>query len=158
MERERLAELLEAVRCGACPVDEALDRLRALPYEDLGFARLDHHRSLRNGFPEVVFGEGKTTEQIIAIAGRLAAASDNVLITRLAPGPAEHLLAAVEGFEYHALPRVALRRARPIEPREAEILVGQRTQPVQRLVDGTRAAPDGLEQLGQTLAFHETQR
>ena len=99
MERERLAELLEAVRCGACPVDEALDRLRALPYEDLGFARLDHHRSLRNGFPEVVFGEGKTTEQIIAIAGRLAAASDNVLITRLAPGPAEHLLAAVEGFE-----------------------------------------------------------
>ena len=117
MERERLAELLEAVRCGACPVDEALDRLRALPYEDLGFARLDHHRSLRNGFPEVVFGEGKTTEQIIAIAGRLAAASDNVLITRLAPAPAEHLLAAVEGFEYHALPRVALRRARPIEPR-----------------------------------------
>src|SRR5262249_16862162 len=100
MERERLAELLEAVRRGACPVDEALDRLRALPYEDLGFARLDHHRSLRNGFPEVVFGEGKTTDQIVAIAGRLAAAGGNVLITRLAAGPAEHLLAAVDGFEY----------------------------------------------------------
>src|SRR5499433_2910699 len=117
MERERLAELLEAVRRGTCPVDEALDRLRALPYEDLGFARLDHHRSLRNGFPEVVFGEGKTTDQIVAIAGRLAAAGGNVLITRLAAGPAEHLLAAVDGFEYHPLPRLALRRARPVEPR-----------------------------------------
>ena len=117
MERERLAELLEAVRRGECKVDEALDRLRALPYEDLGFARLDHHRSLRNGFPEVVFGEGKTTDQIVAIAGRLAAAGGNVLITRLAAEPAAHLLAAVDGFEYHPLPRLALRRARPVEPR-----------------------------------------
>src|SRR5262249_14674098 len=117
MERERLAELLEAVRRGACPVDEALERLRALPYEDLGFARLDHHRSLRNGFPEVGVGEGKTPEQIVTIAERLAAAGSNVLITRLAPASAEQLLAAVDGFEYHPLPRLALRRARPVEPR-----------------------------------------
>ena len=71
MDRERLADLLAAVQRGACPVDEALERLRTLPYEDLGFARVDHHRGLRNGFPEVVFGQGKTPEQIVAIAERL---------------------------------------------------------------------------------------
>jgi pyridinium-3,5-biscarboxylic acid mononucleotide synthase len=115
MDRERLAELLDAVRRGTCPVDEALERLRALPYEDLGFARIDHHRGLRNGFPEVVFGQGKTPEQIVAIAERLAAAGSNVLVTRLAPDAAASLVAAVAGFEYHALARVAVRRARPVE-------------------------------------------
>src|SRR5262245_12045247 len=115
MDRERLAELLDAVRRGTCPVDEALERLRVLPYEDLGFARIDHHRGLRNGFPEVVFGQGKTSEQIVAIAERLAAAGSNVLVTRLAPDAAERLVAAVPGFEYHALARVAVRRARPVE-------------------------------------------
>jgi len=117
MDRERLADLLAAVQRGDCPVDEALERLRTLPYEDLGFARLDHHRGLRNGFPEVVFGQGKTTEQVVAIAERLAAAGGNVLVTRLAPEPAATLVAAVDGFEYHPLPRLAVRRARPVEPR-----------------------------------------
>jgi NCAIR mutase (PurE)-related protein len=115
MDRERVAELLDAVRRGTCPVDEALERLRALPYEDLGFARIDHHRGLRNGFPEVVFGQGKTSEQIVAIAERLAAAGSNVLVTRVAPEAAASLVAAVPGFEHHALARVALRRARPVE-------------------------------------------
>jgi len=116
MDRDRLAELLAAVERGACPVDEALERLRGLPYEDLGFARVDHHRGLRNGFPEVVFGQGKTAEQVVAIAERLAAAGGNVLVTRLAPEAAAALVAAVEGFEYHPLPRVAVRRGRVAEP------------------------------------------
>src|SRR5262249_60596443 len=115
MDRERLADLLHAVQRGACSIDEALERLRALPYEDLGFARLDHHRSLRNGFPEVVFGEGKTPEQILTIAERMAAAGGNVLGTRLAPDVGERLVAAVEGFSYHPLPRLAVRRAPPGE-------------------------------------------
>jgi NCAIR mutase (PurE)-related protein len=63
-------------------VDAALERLRDLPYEDLGFASLDHHRALRKGFPEVVLGEGKTAEQVAAIAERLAARSDRLLVTR----------------------------------------------------------------------------
>lgn len=98
MDRERLAALLEAVRRGDCPVDDALARLRVLPYEDLGFARLDHHRSLRNGFPEVVFGQGKTAAQVVAIAERLAAVGDDVLVTRLDADAAAHLVAAVPGF------------------------------------------------------------
>jgi NCAIR mutase (PurE)-related protein len=114
MDRERLAELLDAVRLGTCPVDEALERLRALPYEDLGFARIDHHRGLRTGFPEVVFGQGKTPEQIVAIAERLVAAGSTVLVTRLAAEAAACLVATVPGFEYHAVARVAVRRARPV--------------------------------------------
>ena len=85
MERRRLHELLAAVQRGECAIDDALERLRNLPYEDLGFAKLDHHRALRNGFPEVVLGEGKSPEQVIAIAERMAATSTNVLVTRLAP-------------------------------------------------------------------------
>ncbi len=116
MDRGRLAELLTAVQDGGCSVEEALARLRALPYEDLGFARIDHHRELRNGFPEVVLAEGKTAEQVVAIAERLAASGANVLITRLAPEPGQRLLAALPDFTYHALPRLAVRRTRSVEP------------------------------------------
>jgi pyridinium-3,5-biscarboxylic acid mononucleotide synthase len=116
MDRRLLEELLESVRRGECPVDRALDRLRALPYEDLGFAQLDHHRALRNGFPEVVFGEGKTVEQVIAIAERLAAAGGNVLVTRIAADAATRLVAAVPGFVHDPTARLAFRRARDTPP------------------------------------------
>jgi hypothetical protein len=115
MDRQRLADLLAAVQSGACSVDEALARLRSLPYEDIGFAKLDHHRALRNGFPEVVLGQGKTADQIVAIGERLAAAGGNVLVTRVAPDAAERLVREVPGFESHPLPRIALRRAAPVD-------------------------------------------
>jgi NCAIR mutase (PurE)-related protein len=115
MERKRLEELLAAVRSGDCPIDDALERLRGMPYEDLGFAQLDHHRALRNGFPEVILGEGKSPEQIVAIADRMAAAGGNVLVTRLAPEVGARLIAAVPGFEYHATPRLAVRRASAVD-------------------------------------------
>jgi NCAIR mutase (PurE)-related protein len=123
MDRQQLAELLEAVRRGAVPVDDALARLRSLPYEDLGFARVDHHRGLRTGVPEVIFGEGKTPEQVIAIAERLAATDANVLVTRLAPEAGARLVAAVPGFEYAPLPRVAVRRVRPPARTTGSVLV-----------------------------------
>jgi NCAIR mutase (PurE)-related protein len=116
MDRRQLAELLEAVRHGTCPIDDALARLRGMPFEDLGFAKIDHHRALRNGFPEAILGEGKSADQVVAIAGRLAAAGGNVLVTRLAPEAATALVAAVPGFEYHPVPRLALRRAHAAEP------------------------------------------
>lgn len=74
--------MLESLQQGALSVDAALARLRDLPYEDLGFAAIDHHRALRTGFPEVVLGEGKTPEQVASIAEKLAARGDRVLITR----------------------------------------------------------------------------
>jgi NCAIR mutase (PurE)-related protein len=82
MTEAQLRELLEAVRSGALEVDQALDRLRHLPFEDLGFAKVDHHRALRHGMPEVIFALGKTSEEVVAIAGRLLERSPNVLITR----------------------------------------------------------------------------
>ena len=82
MNAEQLRTLLEQVREGAVDVDAALERVRHMPFEDLGFAKLDHHRALRHGIPEVVFGLGKTPEQVVAIAARLLDNSPNVLITR----------------------------------------------------------------------------
>jgi pyridinium-3,5-biscarboxylic acid mononucleotide synthase len=77
-------KFLEAVRRGAVTVESAVERLRNLPFEDLGFAKIDHHRSLRQGYPEVVFGRGKTPKQVAGIASRMlhADASHNILITR----------------------------------------------------------------------------
>ncbi|MEO8456938.1 MAG: nickel pincer cofactor biosynthesis protein LarB [Chloroflexota bacterium] len=82
MDEARLKEMLESVQRGSTTIDEALGHLRDLPYEDMGFANVDHHRALRTGFPEVVFGQGKTPEQITAIAEKLAAHGDRVLVTR----------------------------------------------------------------------------
>ncbi len=75
--------MLESLQQGELSPDEALERLRRLPYEDIGFAEVDHHRALRRGFPEVVLGEGKSKERVVAIAERLAAQSDRLLITRV---------------------------------------------------------------------------
>src|SRR5258706_505286 len=82
MNEDQLRTLLEEVRKGSTGVDAALERVRHLPFEDLGFANIDHHRALRHGIPEVVFAMGKTTEQVIAIASRLLDHQGNILITR----------------------------------------------------------------------------
>ncbi len=82
MHEEQLRLLLEQVREGAVDVDAALARVRHLPFEDLGFAKVDHHRALRHGMPEVIFAKGKTPEQVVMIAERLLANAPNVLITR----------------------------------------------------------------------------
>ena len=93
MQTDNLKQLLESVRSGETSPDDALLRLRDLPYEDLGFAKLDHHRALRNGFPEVIYCTGKETGQIVTIAERLAARSHKVLATRATPETAAWLRA-----------------------------------------------------------------
>ncbi len=82
MDREHVRKLLEEVKTGAVDVEGAMERLRHMPFEDLGFAKVDHHRALRHGMPEVIFGKGKTPEQVTAIASKLIERSANVLITR----------------------------------------------------------------------------
>ena len=81
MNEDQLRALLEQVRAGAMNVDAAVARVRHLPFEDLGFAKVDHHRELRHGMPEVILGKGKTPDQVLAIAG-ICSPSQNVLITR----------------------------------------------------------------------------
>lgn len=84
MNRDRLEKLLNAVARGETGVDEAVEDLRALPFRDLGFAKLDTHRALRTGYPEVVFGAGKKPEHLVGIVEGLADAGNTVLVTRLA--------------------------------------------------------------------------
>src|ERR1700683_368187 len=93
MDQDHLRALLEQVRAGAVDIDAALERMRHLPFEDLGFAKVDHHRALRHGIPEVVFGKGKTPDQTVAIANSLLARAQNVLITRASEDAAERMLA-----------------------------------------------------------------
>src|SRR5580658_5945105 len=91
MDQDQLRALLGEVRAGAVDIDAAMERLRHLPFEDLGFAKVDHHRALRHGIPEVVFGKGKTPDQVAAIVSSLLARASNVLVTRAATETAERL-------------------------------------------------------------------
>jgi len=100
MHPDQLRILLDQVRTGTVDIDAALERLRHMPFEDLGFAKIDHHRALRNGIPEVVFGQGKTPDQVSAIVQKLAAHSPNVLVTRTTPETAARLREEYPDAEY----------------------------------------------------------
>jgi NCAIR mutase (PurE)-related protein len=103
MDEQLLRGLLDDVRSGAASVDDALDRMRHLPYEDLGYAKLDHHRALRHGLTEVIFGKGKTADQVVGIATRLLDKSQNLLITRTDAAVAERLKQLYPEAEYFPL-------------------------------------------------------
>jgi hypothetical protein len=103
MDQEQLRTLLEEVRAGATPVDSALERMRHLPFEDLGYAKLDHHRALRHGITEVIFGKGKTPDQVAGIAERLLQQSRNLLVTRATRESAEAVKAICPEAEYFPL-------------------------------------------------------
>jgi len=105
VDAEQLKELLQRVQRGETDVDAALHSLETLPFEDLGFARVDHHRALRQGIGEVIFGQGKTPEQVVEIFGALRRQGLPVLATRLETVAAEALLAAYPDAEHHVLAR-----------------------------------------------------
>ncbi|MGH7899694.1 MAG: nickel pincer cofactor biosynthesis protein LarB [Candidatus Binatia bacterium] len=107
MDRKRLSDLLDDVRRGKRSVATALELLRRLPYEDLGFAKVDHHRSLRQGIPEVVFAQGKTRAQILSIAEAIAAGGSDVVVTRIDEADAEALAARLPGVRYSEQGRIA---------------------------------------------------
>jgi NCAIR mutase (PurE)-related protein len=117
MDAERLRELLESVKGGATSIESALGTLATLPFADLGYARVDHHRALRHGIAEVVLAEGKAPEHLVGIVQRLIEAGDNVLVTRLTGRNAELLLQAQPGLSYSPLGRTASLVQRPIQVR-----------------------------------------
>ncbi len=123
MHRQSLGKLLEDVAAGRVSVEAALETLRRLPFEDLPFARLDHHRHLRCGLPEVVFGEGKTPGQLATIFASLAETGENVLATRVSPEAAERVRRDLPQAEYDATARTLVLRQRPIEPAAARVAV-----------------------------------
>ncbi|MEO5817012.1 MAG: nickel pincer cofactor biosynthesis protein LarB [Gemmatimonadaceae bacterium] len=124
MRRERVRELLTRVAEGSLPVDGALDTLSADPVESLGFATIDHHRALRQGFPEVIFGGGKTVDQVVAIARRIAERGDGVLITRVEGDAVAPLGDAFAEMEFNPIGRTALLRATtPAEKSHDAVLI-----------------------------------
>jgi NCAIR mutase (PurE)-related protein len=109
-------ELLEGVRRGTTSVDDAVAELKDLPFADLGFATVDHHRALRHGAPEVIFGHGKSAEQIVGIARELARTGQNVLVTRLEGDKAREVRAAMPELAYAELARTATLEQAAIAP------------------------------------------
>ena len=139
MDPERLRRLLEQVRAGDTDVEGALQQLRRLPFQDLGFAHVDHHRALRQGVPEVIFGEGKTAAQIAGVARALVEAGQSVLVTRLDPVKAQELQLLLPELAYHELSRTASHSSREIAPRPGE--------PVLVITAGTSDLPVAAEAL-----------
>jgi NCAIR mutase (PurE)-related protein len=149
MDPKRLRDLLESVQGGRTSVDAALTELRDLPFADLGYAAVDHHRALRHGAPEVILGQGKTPAQVVGIARELARAGQNVLVTRLDADAAREVCAAMPDLKYSPLARTATLEQAPVPP------LG--TRPVALVSAGTGDLPvaeecaETLRMLGGTL-------
>lgn len=116
MDEAWLRKLLESVRMGETPVATALGQLERLPFSDLGFARLDHHRALRTGVPEVVLAEGKSTEHLLAIVAELASTGNNVLCTRVSKAQAEAVLSVQPLSRYEPLARILIVEQQKVVP------------------------------------------
>jgi NCAIR mutase (PurE)-related protein len=127
MSHPPLRDLLEQVQRGQLAADAAerqlRDYLRGLPFEDLGFARVDHHRALRQGFPEVILGTGKSPAQIAAIAGRIVARGHSLLVTRTDETAFEAVRAAVPDAAYNCQAHAITLQQNDIEPGKGTILV-----------------------------------
>lgn len=134
MDPKALREMLEAVQRGETDVDDAIVTLRDLPFRSLGFATIDHHRALRLGHPEVIFGAGKTAEQLLAIVRELAAHKQNVLATRVAPEIGAWLMTQMPALRYDEISRTVVLEQQHIELRgRGEICIvtgGTSDQPV----------------------------
>jgi pyridinium-3,5-biscarboxylic acid mononucleotide synthase len=127
MDVVRLREILRQVKEGDIQADKAeeclVEMMRRLPFEDLGFARVDHHRTLRQGFPEVILGVGKTPAQIAAIAARIVARGQTLLVTRASEDAAAAVAAAVPGAVFHPEARVIALKQQDIMSGHGTILV-----------------------------------
>jgi pyridinium-3,5-biscarboxylic acid mononucleotide synthase len=115
MDAEGVVKLLTEVRRGKVSVSQAVARLRHLPFEDLGFAKVDHHRALRQGFPEVIMGQGKEPKEIAAIVLALRRRKANVLVTRLSAEKMALVKKLASGLKYHAAAHAATWVDKPIK-------------------------------------------
>jgi NCAIR mutase (PurE)-related protein len=124
MDQRVLKDLLLRLQQGAITVEECLERLKTLPFKDLGFACVDHHRSLRQGMSEVLFGDGKDISDILSIMDRMLSADENVLVTRLSPGKAAKVCRSFPESVYHERGRILTCVKHPAEsPGRGPILV-----------------------------------
>jgi NCAIR mutase (PurE)-related protein len=121
---EEITKMLQQVRRGKLSVGEAVDRLRTLPYEDLGYAKIDHHRMLRQGFPEVVFARGKEPAQVEGIVRRMLRTRQNVLVTRGDAALFERIRKLDASAEFYELSRaIVIRRDRKVRGKGRVLVV-----------------------------------
>lgn len=146
MDQNKIKEMLTAVHSGELSIEDALKRLQALPFENLDFARLDLHRDLRQGVPEVVFCQNKTPDQIITIMNRLWDHHDRVLGTRLSPDAAAIVLEGLPEAQYDPISKLLLlsKEALPIPGDQA---------PYVMVVSGGTSDQPVSEEAAQTLEF-----
>ncbi|MFH0788517.1 MAG: nickel pincer cofactor biosynthesis protein LarB [Pseudomonadota bacterium] len=123
MNPDRLKDLLTQVKDGKVSVEQAVKKMKHLPFEDIDFARIDHHRCLRKGFPEVIFGEGKTSGQIIEIMARMKKNKENILVTRLEAQKAAAVRKRFPEAVYSPLSRVLTCMIKPIKRQDSRGMV-----------------------------------
>jgi len=114
MNNKHLRDLLEQVKSGRMDTDAALNQLKKLPYENIGFARIDHHRSIRNSVPEVIYCEGKTIEQIQGIVQKLSQYNANIIATRADANVNAGIQEVIPDCVYHEVARIVVVKPRPV--------------------------------------------
>jgi pyridinium-3,5-biscarboxylic acid mononucleotide synthase len=115
LNKKKLEELLTDLSDQNISVEEAMESLKTLPFEDIGIANIDHHRELRKGTPEVIFGQGKRAEDIISIMKRMYEKDESILVTRLSDEKAEKILKEFPGSKYHERSKALTLTKKPIE-------------------------------------------
>lgn len=117
MDKQQLEKLLADVKDGKTGIEEAVQRLRHLPFEDMGFAKVDHHRTIRCGFPEVIYCPGKTAEQIAMIFIKLARTGQNIIATRAEPQVFDEVLriSELDGMLYEKAARIIVLQQKPLD-------------------------------------------
>ncbi len=122
MEKEKIIEILNEFKKGEKDIDYVIDRLKVLPFEDIDFAKIDHHRTLRNGFPEVIYCSGKTIEQTISIFNKIRENADNILLTKASKELYSALKKNEPGVIYHEVAGCITLERRP-KSRTGEVLI-----------------------------------
>ncbi len=150
MTSESLRKLLDQVRRGRTSVADAMARLRSLPFEDLGFAKVDHHRAIRCGFPEVIYCAGKTTPQVVAIVERRARAGGNILATRAEPAVFAAVRRRFRKAVYHKLARTICIRQKPAEPSDGVIAIVSAGTSDMSVAEEARVTAEIMDQRTQT--------
>lgn len=121
--KSQIMEILQKVSRGDLSPQEALNAIKDCPYQDLGFAKVDHHRELRKGFPEIIYGEGKTDEQIIKIAREILKKGNNLLITRVGKPVYERIKKKIPKIHYNPLARIVFLQQREPEGGKGTVVV-----------------------------------
>ncbi|MHC4770347.1 MAG: nickel pincer cofactor biosynthesis protein LarB [Planctomycetota bacterium] len=125
MDEKKLEQILTNVKDGTLDVEEAVQRLRHLPYEDIGFAKVDHHRTLRCGFPEVIYCPGKTSEQVATIFQKLAETGQDIIATRADSSLCDDVkrLTNLDGLRYESVARMIVLEQKPVESPVGNIVI-----------------------------------